>query len=115
VHGTLIASRDDPWLAFGKATALADAWDLELLDIGAAGHINPESGFGAWPILLQLLRQPAIGPLHARPLLKRGRGSVLATVRQLTRQQMELPHGRHTRPGRKVASGVRARVMQKTE
>ncbi len=97
VNGILIASRDDPWLSFNKASALADFWGLELLDIGAAGHINPQSGFGAWPVLLELLQQPAVGPRQAQALLKRGRGSTLATVRQFTRRQLDLPHGRQIR------------------
>ncbi len=97
VHGTLIASRNDPWLSFDKASALADFWGLDLLDIGPAGHINPESGYGPWPLLLQLLQKPAVGPRHAQALLKRGRGSTLAAVRQLTRRQLDLPHGRQGR------------------
>ena len=38
---------------------LAAAWGARLVDGGALGHINAESGLGAWPqgqaLLLQLL------------------------------------------------------------
>ncbi len=45
----LIASRDDPWMAFDAATLWARRWSSELIDAGAVGHINAASGLGDWP------------------------------------------------------------------
>jgi predicted alpha/beta hydrolase family esterase len=48
VPATLVASRNDPWMRFARASALARAWDAGLRDLGHAGHINVASGFGPW-------------------------------------------------------------------
>src|SRR5690606_23598384 len=98
VSGSLIASRNDPWMRFDKAADLAQRWGLALHDAGAAGHINPESGYGPWPLALQLASAPLPRMPLANSALKRGRGSVLAAVRQMTRQQLERPHNRRLRP-----------------
>ena len=45
---TVVASRNDPWMSFGRAAHLAGAWGSELVDLGHAGHINVASGFGPW-------------------------------------------------------------------
>jgi len=91
VSGSILASRNDPWLAYEKAAELARRWGLVLHDIDAAGHINPESGHGPWPLSLQLASRPVRHASGANGTLKKGRGSVLAAVRQLTRQQLESP------------------------
>ena len=44
----VVASRDDPWMAFGDAAAWAGRWGSRLIDAGALGHINAESGLGDW-------------------------------------------------------------------
>lgn len=44
----LIASRNDPWIGFHTAQALARRWGSTLVDVGDAGHINADSGLGAW-------------------------------------------------------------------
>jgi predicted alpha/beta hydrolase family esterase len=49
VPGLLVASHTDPLLPFTRAQFWAQAWGCELVDIGEAGHINVESGFGEWP------------------------------------------------------------------
>lgn len=90
VNGCVVASRNDPWLSYAQAEALAASWGLVLLDAGDAGHINPESGYGPWPLALELAQRPARLPSVA-PALKKGRGSVLAAVRQLTRRQLDRP------------------------
>lgn len=55
---TLVASRNDPYCSFEKASALAQAWGSRLVDLGECGHINAESGLGHWPqgraLLLEL-------------------------------------------------------------
>lgn len=52
----LVASRDDPYCEFDRASGFAQAWGAQLIDLGACGHINAESGLGSWPeghVLLQ--------------------------------------------------------------
>jgi hypothetical protein len=44
----VVASRNDPWMAFDRAADLAKAWGSDLVDLGLAGHINVASGFGPW-------------------------------------------------------------------
>ena len=44
----VVASRDDPWMAFDSAAAWAGRWGSRLVDAGALGHINAESGLGDW-------------------------------------------------------------------
>lgn len=61
VPGLLVASHTDPLLSFGRARFWAQAWGCELADIGEAGHINVESGFGEWPWGLAKLEQFAAG------------------------------------------------------
>ncbi|MFA5630728.1 MAG: alpha/beta hydrolase [Porticoccaceae bacterium] len=55
VNGLLIASRNDPWLTLDDARNMARRWRLPLFNAGEAGHINTESGFGPWPLLVSLL------------------------------------------------------------
>ena len=43
------ASRNDPLGRFERVAALARAWGSRLDDLGEVGHLNPASGFGAWP------------------------------------------------------------------
>lgn len=45
----LVASRNDPYCAYGVADELAAAWGALLVDAGEAGHINAASGHGPWP------------------------------------------------------------------
>jgi hypothetical protein len=45
----VVASRDDPTVTFDRAAVFAHAWGSELVDLGAAGHINVASGCGPWP------------------------------------------------------------------
>jgi uncharacterized protein len=45
----LIASRNDPFMAFGRAEALAEIWKSKLIDAGPSGHLNVASGHGPWP------------------------------------------------------------------
>lgn len=45
----VVASRNDPWMSFDRASHLATAWGSDLIDAGHAGHINVASGFGPWP------------------------------------------------------------------
>jgi predicted alpha/beta hydrolase family esterase len=44
-----VTSSDDPFAVPERSAALAHAWGAEWVSIGAAGHINGESGLGDWP------------------------------------------------------------------
>ncbi|MGE0458371.1 MAG: RBBP9/YdeN family alpha/beta hydrolase [Bauldia sp.] len=53
----VVASRNDPYVTFGRALELSEAWGSELVDVGLAGHINADSGFGPWPEGRRLARR----------------------------------------------------------
>lgn len=94
----LVASRNDPWLSFDRASALAARWGGRLIDAGQAGHINADAGFGPWPAGLALLRamqrahrHMPLGSVEAAsrgPV--RGRTSTLARLQHQTRQSLNL-------------------------
>jgi predicted alpha/beta hydrolase family esterase len=50
-------SRNDPLSTLESAQKLAVAWQSEVLDLGEVGHLNPASGYGAWPLALELIQQ----------------------------------------------------------
>ena len=50
VPGLLVASDTDPWMQAASALAWAGRWGLKTFNLGDAGHINAESGFGPWPL-----------------------------------------------------------------
>lgn len=45
----VVASSNDEYVSLARARAFAAAWGSRLVDIGEAGHINGDSGFGPWP------------------------------------------------------------------
>lgn len=45
----LVASRNDVYCSFERASALADSWGARCVDLGERGHINTESGLADWP------------------------------------------------------------------
>ena len=56
----VVASSDDPFVARDRAADFARRWGSRLVDIGPAGHINTDAGFGVWPLgrlLLDELRR----------------------------------------------------------
>lgn len=53
------ASRNDPLGSFDRVAELAQAWGSKLVDIGDAGHLNPASGFGEWPLANTLIGELA--------------------------------------------------------
>jgi predicted alpha/beta hydrolase family esterase len=60
---TLVASSNDPYCSLERAAIFASAWGSDLVNLGAAGHINADSGLGDWPegqALLQSLVQAQI-------------------------------------------------------
>lgn len=47
---TLVASRSDPWLPAARSRVWSQRWRSHHLDLGDAGHINAEAGFGPLPL-----------------------------------------------------------------
>ena len=45
---TLVASTDDPYCTLARASQFATAWGSRLVNLGARGHINADSGLGDW-------------------------------------------------------------------
>lgn len=48
-RATVILSDDDPFGAPDRMRAVAADWGAQVVGLGAAGHINAESGLGDWP------------------------------------------------------------------
>lgn len=44
----VVASRDDPWCSAARAREMAGNWLAAFYDVGGGGHLNAESGLGAW-------------------------------------------------------------------
>ncbi|MDO8252129.1 MAG: alpha/beta hydrolase [Rhodoferax sp.] len=63
----IVASSNDPYCPVRTASAYARAWGSEFVRLQKAGHINIESGFGAWPLGLALL-QSLTGDSYAAAL-----------------------------------------------
>lgn len=84
----LAASRDDPWIAFGRARRLARVWKSRFVDAGWLGHINADSGVRDWPFGQYLLRQlsaatetrnqPLLPGRNYATLVERGQGTAAA-------------------------------------
>ncbi|MFB9245970.1 alpha/beta hydrolase [Massilia antarctica] len=57
----VVASANDPYVSIERARAFAQAWGSRFVEIGDAGHINGDSGYGDWPegekLLGELCRQ----------------------------------------------------------
>lgn len=53
----LAASANDPWCSLARARGLAEDWGATFAHAGAIGHINADSGIGAWDFGLVLLGQ----------------------------------------------------------
>ena len=45
----VLASSNDPFCDLARARAFAAAWGADFMDVGPCGHINADSGLGAWP------------------------------------------------------------------
>lgn len=45
----IVASQDDPHATLTRSRLFADAWRARFLDAGRCGHLNADSGHGAWP------------------------------------------------------------------
>jgi predicted alpha/beta hydrolase family esterase len=45
----VVASTDDPYASIERTRAFAKAWGSQLTEIGNAGHVNADTGYGEWP------------------------------------------------------------------
>jgi predicted alpha/beta hydrolase family esterase len=59
-HSIMVASSNDHYVQLDRARTFAENWGSQLVEIGAHGHINGESGLGDWPEGLMLLRELAL-------------------------------------------------------
>lgn len=57
----VVASTDDRYVTLERAREYAEAWGSRLVLLESAGHINSESGLGAWPEGYALLNELANG------------------------------------------------------
>jgi hypothetical protein len=58
----VVASTNDPWMSFDAARQWSTLWRAEFVNLGDAGHVNADTGFGPWPeglALLERLRRAA--------------------------------------------------------
>ena len=60
VRSCVVASDNDPWMSASQAHAWALRWGSDWINLGNAGHINVESGYGPFP----LAREWATGALN---------------------------------------------------
>jgi len=67
-RSVLVASSNDPYCPVRLAGAYARAWGSEFVRLQNAGHVNIESGHGAWPLGLALLQSLAQGLDWSAPL-----------------------------------------------
>lgn len=54
---TLVASDTDPWMSAAEALVWARRWGCRFRNLGDAGHINVESGFGPFPMAAHWVRR----------------------------------------------------------
>ena len=54
VPATLLASDTDPWMSAQRAESFAQAWGSGFVNLGDAGHINADAGFGPLPAAKKL-------------------------------------------------------------
>ena len=57
VPSVVVASTNDPWMSLAGALEWSQAWGAELINLGPAGHINAQSGYGPWPRGLSILQE----------------------------------------------------------
>jgi predicted alpha/beta hydrolase family esterase len=55
------ASHNDPLAKYTRVAGFAQDWGSRLVDLGEVGHLNPASGYGEWPLALELIGQLAEG------------------------------------------------------
>ena len=58
----VVASTDDPFCSPERAAGLAADWGARVVEAGARGHLNAESGLGDWPAGRALLQGLVAAP-----------------------------------------------------
>ncbi|ALD21621.1 RBBP9/YdeN family alpha/beta hydrolase [Hymenobacter sp. DG25A] len=53
----VVASTNDEYVTLARAQHFAQAWGSRLVNVGAKGHLNSDSGLGLWPEGHALLRE----------------------------------------------------------
>lgn len=64
----VVASEDDPYVSMARARGFAAAWGSRFVSVGAAGHVNADSGLSSWPDGLSLVEALA-APVGAEDAL----------------------------------------------
>jgi len=52
-----VTSSNDEWVSLERARLFAEYWGSAFINIGAAGHINAQSGYGKWTEGLKVLER----------------------------------------------------------
>ncbi len=52
-----VASTNDFYVTLDRAELFARSWGSELINVGEAGHINVDSGYGKWDVGLEILKR----------------------------------------------------------
>ncbi len=53
----VVASTNDPWMRLTRSAYWADIWGSRFISLGAAGHINADSGYGQWADGMEIFEQ----------------------------------------------------------
>ncbi|MBK7107429.1 MAG: alpha/beta hydrolase [Ignavibacteriae bacterium] len=53
----IVASNNDKWIKIERAKYFAECWGSEFINIGNAGHINVDSGYGNWYEGIEILKK----------------------------------------------------------
>lgn len=53
IPATLVLSETDPWMTAASALRWAQRWSATPVNLGDAGHVNTDSGYGPWPLALR--------------------------------------------------------------
>lgn len=53
----VVASNNDVWVSAERARFFADSWGSDYINIGDAGHINADAGFGPWEEGMSILKK----------------------------------------------------------
>lgn len=53
----VVASSNDPWMPYDRVLHWSERWGSRMVNLGRAGHINAESGYGPWPEGRALLKE----------------------------------------------------------
>jgi len=61
----VVGSEDDPWMSLAQAALWSERWGSRFINLGRAGHINTESGYGPWPYGFELMRTLQAGASKA--------------------------------------------------